>query len=80
MLPDGDRAGDDSFSTITAGLNWFWHGSAVRFSVDAQLFLNDTTGNDLVNDYAINDGSEIGLLPSGDAGQIALRMQMSVAF
>lgn len=80
VIADNDRANDDAFNTITAGVNWFLHGNAARFTFDAQYFINDTAGNELVDAYANDDGSEIGLLPSGEDGQVSLRAQFHVLF
>jgi hypothetical protein len=80
VIADDDRANNDAFNTVTAGINWFLHGHAARFTFDVQYFINDTAGNELVDAYANDDGSEIGLLPSGDDGQISLRAQFQFLF
>jgi len=76
VLPDSDRAGDEAFSTITAGLNWYIYGHALKFSCDAQWFLDDAEDNDLIGGL-----SSRGFLGTGgEAGQLVLRAQMQVLF
>jgi len=81
VIPDGDRANDSEFNTITIGANRYLHGQAAKFTVDVQWFLDDTMGNDLVSGVAGSDlGDQIGLLPSDDDGQIAIRAQFQLLF
>ena len=81
LIPDGDRAGDDAFSTLTAGANYYLHGHAARFTADIQWFLDDTAGNDLVSGVAATGvGRGVGLLPSAEADQVALRLQFQLLF
>ena len=83
VIPDGDRAGDDTFNTLTFGANHYFHGQAAKFSIECQWFFADTVNNDLVHGVATGvggDGSRIGLLPSANDNQIALRMQFQLLF
>jgi len=75
VLPDGDRAGDDPFRTVTLGGNWFIHGHSLKITLDAQLFLDDVAGNDVVR-----ASSAQGLLPGADAGSFAIRAQLQFVF
>ncbi len=84
IIPDGDRAGDDAFNTLTFGANYYIHGHAAKFSVDAQWFFDATVDNDLVAGIATgaagSPGTFIGLLPSANDNQLALRMQFQLLF
>lgn len=81
VIPDGDRVGDDAFNTLTFGANYYLHGHAARLTVDGQWYLDATTDNDLVSGVAGSDlGRRIGLLPSADSGQFALRIQFQLLF
>lgn len=84
VLPDGDRAGDDAFNTLTVGFNHYLHGHAAKFTVDAQWFFDATVDNDLVASVATGasgaPGTRIGLLPSANENQLALRMQFQLLF
>lgn len=78
VFPDGDRAAGEDFHTITAGLNhYFVAGShAAKFTADAQWFLDSQAeSGDIVG---VNEG--IGLAPSVEDGQFALRFQMQLLF
>jgi hypothetical protein len=79
VMPDSNRTGDDDFNTITAGFNYYLYGNAAKFTLDAQYFLDATTGNDLVTS-TIDSGraKRIGLLPSGEDGQLAIRAQFQI--
>lgn len=81
VMPDGDRAGDDDFSTFTVGVNRYLHGQAAKFTVDLQYFLDATTDNDLVSSIAGGSiGERIGLLATPDDGQVAIRAQFQLLF
>ncbi len=84
VVPDSDRAGDDSFNTVTFGANYYLHGHAAKLTVDVQWFLDDTVNNDLVSGVATgasgSTGNRIGLLPSGEEDQVALRLQFQLLF
>lgn len=84
IIPDGDRDGSTAFNTLTAGANYYLHGQAAKLSVDVQYFFNKVSDNDLVAGTAGgapgSAGSRIGLLPSNDEGQIAVRVQFQLLF
>jgi len=76
ILPDGDRSGDDPFPTVTLGANWYFHGHSAKLTVDAQWFLADAVGTDLVS-----TDTAIGFLDAGaDSGQVAIRAQFQLVF
>lgn len=83
ILPDSDRAADNAFSTITVGANYYLHGQAAKFTVDFQYFLDDVADNALVAGAAAGPNAaadRIGLLPSADDGQFAIRFQFQLLF
>ncbi len=84
VIPDGDRPGDDTFNTVTAGANYYLHGHAAKFTADIQWFLDDTAGNDLVSSIATGGGgsvgNRIGLLPTANEDEIAIRIQFQLLF
>ncbi len=74
-LPDGGRPGGSAFQTLGVGLNWYLVGHALRISADVQVFLDDASDNDLVE-----EDTAVGLLPEGESGDIAFRVQMQMVF
>ncbi|MCB9837849.1 MAG: hypothetical protein H6813_00785 [Phycisphaeraceae bacterium] len=78
VSPDSNRAGNDDFNTITVGANYYIHGQAAKFTVDLQWFLNDSAGNDLVNGIAASNS--LGLTPSAENDEIAIRAQFQLLF
>ncbi len=81
VLPDSDRAGDRAFNSVTAGSNWYLHGQAAKLTFDATWMLDDVADNDLVAAVAgTNVGDRMGLLPSGEANQVVLRLQFQLLF
>lgn len=84
VIPDSERPGDDTFNTLTAGVNYYMHGHAAKFTADVQWFFDDTVGNDLVSSIATGGagsfGNRIGLLPSAEEDEIAIRIQFQLLF
>lgn len=81
VIPDGDRAANDAFNTITVGMNYYFHELAAKFTIDAQWFLDDTASNALVSGVAgTARGRGVGLLPSTEGDQLALRFQFQLLF
>jgi len=84
ILPDGERVGDNPFNTVTAGLNWYLHGQAARFSFAAMWFLDDTTGTQAGNFGGAGarspNSTAFGVLPSAEAGQVTLWAQFQLLF
>ncbi|MCA9281220.1 MAG: hypothetical protein H6812_06295 [Phycisphaeraceae bacterium] len=84
VIPDSDRVGDDTFNTLTAGVNYYMHGHAAKFTADIQWFFDDTVGNDLVSSVATGAGgsygNRIGLLPTAEEDEIAIRLQFQLLF
>ena len=78
VFADSSRPNNDDFNTITAGANYYIHGQAAKFSIDLTWFLDSTTGNDLVNGVA--GANSIGLMPSAEEDQIAIRAQFQLLF
>jgi len=76
VVPDGDRSGDDPFNTITAGVNYFIAGHAIKLSADVQWFIDAAGENDLVRSFG-----GIGFIDNGtNAGEVALRLQLQIMF
>lgn len=82
VIPDSDRVGgDNSFNTVAVGFNYYFHEQAAKFTMDAQWFMDDTASNALVAGVAgAPAGRGIGLLPSGEENQVALRFQFQLLF
>ncbi len=80
VFPDEDYAGDDDFSTVTFGLNWYWQGQAAKFTIDAQIFLDDTVGSSPVDAFATGTGSGIGLISTTEDSAVAIRAQFQLLF
>jgi len=78
VFADSNRPGDDDFNTLTFGGNYYIHGQAAKFTLDLSYYLDDTAGNDLVSGVA--GGNSIGLTPSGEADQVAIRAQFQLLF
>ncbi len=85
VLPDQDRANNDPFNTITAGVNWYLHGQAAKFTLDFVWYLDPTTTNDLVQAVATgaanpDAASSMGLLPTTDSNEFSVRAQFQILF
>lgn len=90
LLPDGDRGGavpvpgstDDAFKTITAGVNYYMHGHAAKFTFDVAWYLDDTSSTALgaigLGPGGLNSGT--GLLPSTEENQFSIRAQFQLLF
>lgn len=79
VFPDDDRAADDDdFHTLTAGLNHYFieASHAAKLTVDVQVYLDDQAGSSSV----VSSQSGLGMLPSSESGQIAVRVQMQLLF
>ena len=77
LIPDSDAAGDDEFSTITAGVNYYLHGHAAKFTVDGVWFLDDPNDTSMIG-FGSNTGT--GLLATSDSDQFAIRAQFQLIF
>lgn len=75
VFPDSDRANDDAFNVITAGVNYYMHGHAAKFTADFQWFLDDPADSDLA---VANDG--IGFLGDSDEDEFGIRIQFQLLF
>ena len=85
IIPDSGRAGGGSaFNTLTFGANYYLHGHAAKLTLDVQYYLDAVTDNSLVT--AVTTGAagsatnRIGLLPSAEDGQVAVRLQFQLMF
>jgi len=78
VMPDSDRPGDDNFNTVTVGANYYIHGQAAKLTLDVTWYLDDVAGNDLVAGIAPN--SSLGLMPSTEEDQVAIRAQFQLLF
>ncbi len=75
VFPDSDRANDDAFNVITAGVNYYMHGHAAKFTADVQWFLDDPADSDLATP---NTG--IGFLGDSDSDEFGIRLQFQLLF
>lgn len=75
VIPDDDTDGDN-FSTITAGVNYYFieRSHAAKFTADFSYFIDEQ------DNAFVAPNSAAGLLPSDDDGQWAIRLQMQVLF
>jgi len=53
---DSERGGEEEFNTLTFGVNWYWSGHAAKFTLDAQIFLDESLGANGNNLASPNDG------------------------
>lgn len=79
VIPDGDRGGDDAFNTVTVGTNHYLHGHNAKFTFDLVWFFDNPAENDVVSGLVAGD-TTIGLLPSSEEDQVALRGQFQLKF
>ena len=82
IFVDEDRAGDDTFNTLTFGMNWYWAGHAAKFTLDAQIFLDESLGADGVPlaNAAGGLNTNKSFVGDDDDGQIAVRAQFQLLF
>lgn len=74
---DDDNGGDDDpFNTLTAGVNYYFipRSHAAKFTADFAYFFDEMA------DSGVSPNSNVGLLPSDDDGNWALRLQMQILF
>lgn len=82
VIPD-DQFGpgtDDEFSTITAGINYYMHKHAAKFSLDVAYYLDDSSQNFLVG--ATDPDTGINRFGGGAGGEdeVAIRAQFQLLF
>lgn len=80
VIPDGDRSGDEGFSTLTAGWNHYFvpESHAAKLTLGASFFLDDPSQNDVVAATGANTAT--GLLSSADDSQFVFVAQMQLIF
>jgi hypothetical protein len=79
VFPDSDRgATSDDFATITTGVNWYMvpQSHAAKLTTDVCWFLDDQAGSASL----VRPNTGLGLLPSTEDNQIALRVQFQMLF
>lgn len=77
IFPNGDRLGDDEFTTITLGWNHYFveESHAAKFTLDFLWYVDDTGGTDqAVRNTGIN------VLESDDGDQWGIRAQFQLLF
>jgi len=83
IFPDEDYGAglDKDFHTALVGMNFypFAKSSAVKFTTDLQWFFQKTTESAPVQGLATG-ANTVGLRPSSEDNQVALRFQLQVAF
>jgi hypothetical protein len=81
---EGGSPSDDNsdFNTITVGANYFpfQKSRAARFTADVQWLLEATDSNAAVNALANTNNNPIGILPSSEDNEVAVRLQFELAF
>ncbi len=84
LFPDSDRDADDVFSAIAFGMNYYLHGHAARFTVQAEWFpsaTEDTVIGNFGNSGGRNPTSNLfGILPTDDDDQVTVSFQFQLAF
>lgn len=92
IIPDDDNVGgDDTFNVITAGINYYLHGHAAKFTLDVAYYIDETTGSSLgfmgpnssnvdANGGATGGNTGIGMLGSAEEGQFTVRAQFQLLF
>lgn len=84
IVPDDARPANATFNMVTAGLNWFVHGHAAKFTLQAAYTpdaVNDTTAGNFGGAGARTPANTLlGLLPAADEGQLILTAQFQVIF
>lgn len=77
LMPDGDRANDETFTTITAGWNHYFvpESHAAKLNISGVFFLDAQSESDLAL-----PSTATGLLSSGDDSQFALLGQIQLLF
>ena len=73
ILADDDFSANDTFSTVTAGVNWYWAGHAAKFTLDVQYFIDEDPN-------LIGRNTQIGYLGSDDGGEFGIRAQFQLLF
>ena len=77
FLNDSDAGPGDDFSTISFGANHYIHGHAAKFTIDAQLYLDDIAGTG--GQITANEG--IGYLGNGaEEDEFVIRAQFQLLF
>ena len=84
IIPDDSRTGSSVFNTLTFGSNYYIHGQAAKFTIDVQYFLDSVSSNGLVAATATGAPgtatTRIGLLPTANQGEVAVRFQFQLLF
>lgn len=72
----GDEDEDDNFSTITVGTNYYFseNSHAAKLTADLQWFLDEANAN------SIGRQTAVGVLPSDEDSQFAIRLQFQLLF
>lgn len=77
LLPDDEAralsSDDDWFSTVTAGVNYYYSGHAAKFTADVQWFIDDLNALSVPN-------TGIGYLGSDDENEFTVRFQFQLLF
>ena len=76
LIPDRDRAARSKTNVLTAGVNWYWRGDALKLTVDG-VWLIDGGGSSAL----VGPNTGAGILPPGSGDQaVALRVQAQLLF
>lgn len=75
VFPDSDRAGDDTFNVITAGVNYYMHGHAAKLTADFQWFIDDPADTSIAS-----PSTGIGFLGDSDEDEFGIRLQFQLLF
>jgi len=82
FLDDDARPTNDEFNTVTVGANWYWAGHAAKFTLDAQIFLDESRGAGGVPVVAAAGplDSSKAFVGDDDDGEVAIRAQFQLLF
>lgn len=84
IFPDGSRAANDDFHTVTAGFNYYIHGQAAKFSFALTWLLDDTAGTTAGNFGGAGArtpaNTNFGTLPSAGDNEAVVMAQFQLLF
>lgn len=78
IFADDEFTDEDVFNTLTFGANWYWSGHAAKFTIDAQIFIDDAADLGAIAG-AGGGNTRQNFLASGE-GEVAVRAQFQLLF
>ncbi len=77
LFPDRDVPRNNTFSAVTAGINFYFHGHAAKLTTDVVWFVDDLEGTDVLG---FGPNTALGLLPTTTPNEVAIRAQFQLIF